>query len=101
MGMIPVYALTDNSLECPAKLIKVTSAARSGKADVISPLLILESNNQPNALNSTLYALEFNEDVGCGRALGSIAGVAVPARWPHASLAQHLCMVRPCPAALG
>jgi len=56
---------------------------------------------RPNALNSTLYALAFNEDVGCGRSLCRAAGIAVPARRPHAALARHLRVVRSRPAALG
>ncbi len=59
------------------------------------------SLERSDALNSTLYALAFNEDVGRGSIIGGAAGTAIPAGRAHAALAQHLRVVRPCPAALG
>ncbi len=86
--MFSIHASPGRFPELFDEVIRVTSADPSGKADVISRLPILESNRQPNALNSALYALEINEDVGCGRALSRVAGVAVPAGRSHAALAQ-------------
>ena len=61
----------------------------------------VQSFAKPHALNSTLYALAFNEVVGrCGFVCRA-AGIAVPARGPHAAVAQCLRVVRPCAAALG
>ena len=48
----------------------------------------------PNALNSTLYALAFNEVVGRGRLVGHVAGAAISDRRADASLAEQLRLVR-------
>jgi hypothetical protein len=54
-----------------------------------------------DALNSTLYALAFNEVVGGGGFVGSAAGIAVSAGGTYATVAERFCVVRLSAAAVG